>query len=318
MPRYWQCIAIFSLFLSSIPSDAQERSVNTFNPLTPEEKRIILHKGTERPFSGAFDQFFEQGTYQCKRCNTPLYQSDSKFASSCGWPSFDDEIPGAVLRKPDSDGERTEIVCARCGAHLGHIFKGERLTPKNTRHCVNSLSLTFIADSQPNTLNASPPQQANAYFAGGCFWGIEYLFEHKAGVIAATSGYMGGSVKNPTYHDVSDGKTGHLETVEVTYDPSRISYTELAKFFFEIHDPTQANGQGPDIGSQYLSAVFYNNEQEKRIAASLIEQLKKRNYAVVTHLIQAHKFWPAEAYHQNYYDQNHKQPYCHAYTKRFD
>jgi peptide methionine sulfoxide reductase msrA/msrB len=159
--------------------------------------------------------------------------------------------------------------------------------------------------------------QAKAYFAGGCFWGVEYLFEQKEGVISAVSGYMGGSMEKPSYRDVLSGNTGHLEAVEVTYDPAKVNYEALAKYFFEIHDPTQAGGQGPDIGEQYISAVFYENEEEKKIIQKLIDILKTKGYRVVTQVRPAGTFWKAEEYHQNYYDKNRKQPYCHAYKKKF-
>lgn len=160
-------------------------------------------------------------------------------------------------------------------------------------------------------------ENKKAYFAGGCFWGVEHLFQGKEGVISAISGYMGGSKESPTYQDVLSGTTGHLEAVEISYDPNQVSYEELTKFFFEIHDPTQVNGQGPDIGPQYLSAVFYANEDEKEITRELIGILKSKGYEVVTRLIPAETFWTAEEYHQDYYVKKNQQPYCHRHQKKF-
>jgi len=159
--------------------------------------------------------------------------------------------------------------------------------------------------------------EAKAYYAGGCFWGVEHLFQSKSGVLNAVSGYMGGPVDNPTYQEVCTGPPGHMVVVEITYDPGVVNYEELTKFFFEIHDPTQANGQGPDIGPQYLSAVFYNSEEEKDITLDLIDQLITKGYDVVTQVLPMESFWKAEDYHQDYYVKKNQQPYCHSYQKKF-
>jgi peptide methionine sulfoxide reductase msrA/msrB len=281
-----------------------------FNELTPEETRVIVNKGTEMPFTGIYHDHHESGTYLCKRCNAPLFRSDDKFESGCGWPSFDDAIEGAVKEQADADGSRVEIVCAACDGHLGHVFVGERFTEKNTRHCVNSVSLSFVPKEEP-------ADTARAYFAGGCFWGTEYHLENAEGVLSARSGYMGGSVDNPDYREVCAGTTGHAEAIEVVFDPGRTAYETLARLFFEIHDPTQVNRQGPDVGDQYRSAVFYTDDEQRRTIEKLIGLLEDKGYQIATELAPATAFWPAEDYHQDYYERNGSLPYCHSYQKRF-
>ncbi|WP_108823228.1 bifunctional methionine sulfoxide reductase B/A protein [Dysgonomonas sp. Marseille-P4361] len=280
-----------------------------YNKLTPEEEFVILHRGTETPYKGEYVNNKREGIYVCKRCDTPLYNSSDKFDSHCGWPAFDDEIEGAVKRLPDADGLRTEIVCANCGAHLGHVFLNEGFTVKNTRHCVNSISLKFI-----------PKQNKmikKAYFASGCFWGTEYFFMKADGVKHTAVGFMGGHVDSPTYEQVCQKNTGHLETTEVEYDTSKTTYEDLVKLFFETHDFTQTNGQGPDIGPQYLSCIFYSDEQEKEVAAKYIDILEVKGYKVATLLKPVSVFWKAEDYHQQYYEHKGTKPYCHAYRKIF-
>lgn len=274
--------------------------------LTTAEKRVIIDKGTEAPFTGKFYNHKEEGTYHCRQCNAPLYKSSDKFDSGCGWPSFDDEIKGAVTRKRDADGHRVEIICTNCEGHLGHVFIGEGFTKKNTRHCVNSISLDFV-----------PLKKERAIFAGGCFWGVEHLLQQKQGVISVVSGYTGGRVKNPTYKEICTGMTGHAEAVEVVFDANQISYRELAKLFFEIHDPTQFDRQGPDIGNQYRSEIFYTNEEQRKIASELTDILINKGYDVKTKITAAGEFYKAEDYHQDYYVKKGTQPYCHSYTKRF-
>ncbi|MFP4471590.1 MAG: bifunctional methionine sulfoxide reductase B/A protein [Bacteroidales bacterium] len=281
-----------------------------YNKLTPEEERVILHKGTERPFSGKFDKHKEEGTYVCKRCGAELYHSSDKFNSGCGWPSFDDEIEGAVKRVPDADGRRTEIVCANCGGHLGHVFLGEGFTSKNTRHCVNSVSMDFIPAGQEKPKNTGK-QLETAYFASGCFWGTEHFFNKEKGVKSTTVGYTGGNVINPSYEQVCTGKTGHAETVKVEYDPAVVSYEELARLFFETHDFTQVDRQGPDIGEQYRSVIFYTDENQKQTAENLVKTLEGKGYDVATDIEPATTFYDAEKYHQDYYQKTGGTPYCH-------
>jgi peptide methionine sulfoxide reductase msrA/msrB len=282
-----------------------------FNILSKEDAQVILNKGTEYPFTGKFEKFTGNGTYVCKQCGAALYYSDSKFDARCGWPSFDSEIKGAVTRHTDADGMRTEIVCSNCGAHLGHVFLGEGFTPKNTRHCVNSASLDFVA------AHVEAGRYGTAIFAGGCFWGVEYFLQKAPGVVTVTSGYTGGFVKNPSYKEVCTGKTGHAEAVKIIYDPQKTSYEKLLKLFLEIHDPTQSGGQGPDIGDQYRSEIFYMNDDQKAVAIKLLKVLNDKGFKTSTAITKASAFYDAEKYHQDYYFNNGKTPYCHAYTKRF-
>ena len=306
-------IIISCLFLTS--GSAQDITPKTnqakLNKLTPEEERVILHKGTERPFTGKYNDFFETGTYLCKQCGAPLYKSADKFKSECGWPSFDGEIKGAVNRIPDADGFRTELVCAACGAHLGHVFTGEHLTSKNIRHCVNSVSLVFV----PAGIKAAVTD--TAIFAGGCFWGVEYYMHKIPGVISTKVGYTGGHLKNPTYRDVCSHTTGYAEAVRIIFDPSKSSYETIARMFFDIHDPTQINRQGPDIGDQYRSEIFYRNSSQKETAEMLIELLKQKGFKVTTKVTPASTFWLGEDYHQQYYEKEGQTPYCHRFVERF-
>lgn len=290
-------------------SNGQEKP--KYKKLSAEEENVILHKGTERPFTGIYNEHNEVGNYNCKQCGEALYRSNDKFDGHCGWPSFDDEIPGAIERKLDADGRRTEILCKNCGAHLGHLFEGEHFTEKNLRHCVNSISLEFEAVKLPSQIYAT------SYFASGCFWGTQYHFQKKAGVISTEVGYMGGNVENPTYRQVSSGRTGHAETTKVVYDLEKISYEDLVKLFFETHDQSQVDRQGPDVGTQYRSVIFFTSMEEKATAQRLIKQLREKGYEVATELSPASTFWKAEDYHQNYYEQKGGSPYCHIYQKKF-
>jgi len=282
-----------------------------FNNLSKTESDVINKKATEKPFTGRYANYFGKGTYICKKCGAALYHSTDKFVSDCGWPSFDGEIKGAVDRYPDPDGLRTEIVCHSCGAHLGHIFTGEMLTPKNVRHCVNSVSLDFV----PAQMDEG--RYGTAIFAGGCFWGVEYYLQQAPGVITVTSGYTGGHVRNPTYKEVCTGTTGHAEAVKIIYDPRKTTYEKLLMLFLEIHDPTQVGRQGPDIGDQYRSEIFYLNDEQKKIAEKDLGLLREKGYKVATIIAPASEFYVAEDYHQDYYFKNGKLPYCHVFVKRF-
>ncbi len=280
-----------------------------YNHLTPEEKRVIENKGTERPFSGEYDKFAGDGVYICRRCNAPLYDSKDKFDAHCGWPSFDDEIRGAVKRETDADGVRTEITCANCEAHLGHVFTGEKMTAKDTRHCVNSISMRFI----PRKFKAG--ETRSAVFGGGCFWCLDAVFRGLNGVISVIAGYAGGHTLNPTYGEVSGGATGHAETVKIEFDTDMIKFRDLLEIFFTIHNPTTLNRQGNDVGEQYRSIILYQTWGQKIEADKIIRELEYDevfDHKIVTEVRPLVKFYPAEDYHQDYFNKNPEAGYCQA------
>jgi len=311
MKRVIYVSIILTIYFGCMSEESFSQEKLQYYNLTKAESAVINNKGTESPFTGKYVKNKQQGTYLCKKCGEALYYSSDKFESDCGWPSFDDEIKGAVNRFPDPDGMRTEIECASCGAHLGHVFTGEQFTSKNVRHCVNSVSLDFVP------AHLGPGRYGMAIFAGGCFWGVEYFLQKAPGVFSVTSGYTGGHVKNPSYREVCTGTTGHAEAVKIVYDPQKTSYEKLLRLFLEIHDPTQEGRQGPDIGDQYRSEIFYMNDNQKQIAEKCLSILKSKGYSIATQVTQASEYYPAEAYHQDYYFNNGKVPYCHAYMKRF-
>lgn len=276
--------------------------------LAPADAQVILAKGTERAFCGNLLDNKKEGVYVCKLCGLPLFASDAKFNSGTGWPSFFQPFDKAHVHeeKDSSYGmERTEITCARCGGHLGHVFDdGPR--PTGLRYCLNSASLDFVEKGQELPAASRPAALQTAYFAGGCFWGVEDRFQQLPGVVDAVSGYMGGKTKAPTYEQVCAHDTGHAETVKVVFDPGRITYRDLLEKFFRFHDPTQVNRQGPDVGESYRSAIFAADAgQEAQARSFMEEQGKSARFAskkIATQLVgPGQVFYPAEDYHQDYH-----------------
>jgi peptide methionine sulfoxide reductase msrA/msrB len=282
--------------------------------LSPEQYYILREKGTEKPFSGEFTLTKEKGIYKCGGCGEPLFTDDMKFESHCGWPSFDKEIAGGKIIQTEDNThgmKRTEITCAKCGGHLGHIFD-DGPTETGKRYCVNSGSLSFEPQKAINNTTET------IRLAGGCFWCIEAIFEELKGVSKVESGYANGDIQNPTYKQVCSGNTGYAEAVQITYDKSIISLEALLEIFFTLHDPTTLNRQGSDVGTQYRSGIYYQKEKQREIAEKVIATLnnnKAFDNPIVTEVQAFKNYYPAENYHQEYYEINKEQPYCKAVIK---
>lgn len=288
-------------------SDAEWKKV-----LSPDLYAVARHADTERAFTGTMWNSETKGTYYCAACGYKLFDSNQKFVSSCGWPSFfEQENTNSIIFKPDNSYgmQRTEALCGRCNSHLGHLFD-DGPEPTGKRYCMNAISLDFV----PDKIAVNNDQNTETIvLGGGCYWCVEAIYEKLEGVKSVVSGFAGGTVENPTYQQVCTGTTGAAEVVEITYDKSVVNLDEIFEVFFTVHDPTTLNRQGADVGTQYRSVIFYSNDQQKKAAESIINDLNNQKVYpsnIVTTLEPLKKFYKAEDYHQNYFNNNKEQSYC--------
>jgi len=310
-------ILFFVLFFTrTVYADERSQAVDK---LTDIQKYVTQENGTEPPFKNEYWNNHEEGIYVDVVSGEVLFSSLDKFDSGSGWPSFTKPLVASnVIENKDLTYgmKRIEVRSSEGNSHLGHVFDDGPKDKGGLRYCINSASLKFIPKDKLAEEGYGEylklfdkKSEESIVFAGGCFWGVEAVFEHVKGVKEAVSGYAGGDKETADYEIVSRGESGHAESVRVTYDPKEVSLDKLLEIFFNIaHDPAQLNRQGSDVGTQYRSAIFTADEAQENVVKSYIENLKKSR-SIVTEVNNLEEFYPAEAYHQDYAKAHPNQPY---------